>query len=73
VLQGGWLCSQLQCDVAPPGDNQLTPARNSADWYAVGRATAVAQQVRLFGTKTRWWLFVLHVTTSIWRHCEQFG
>lgn len=37
ALQGGWLCSQLQCDVAPPEDNPLTPARNSANWCAPTR------------------------------------
>lgn len=43
-LQGGWLCSQLACDV-PFGDNPLMPRRNTASWFAVGRATALARQV----------------------------
>jgi hypothetical protein len=43
---GGWLCSQLACDV-PFGDNPLMPRRNTAAWYAVGRATALARQAHM--------------------------
>lgn len=44
---GGWVCSQLWCDVSPPADNPLTPRRNSAEWFAVGGATAVALQAHM--------------------------
>ncbi len=46
LLQGGWLCSQLECDVTS-GGNTMTPRRNSAAWFAVGSNSAVALQAHM--------------------------
>ncbi len=43
LAQGGWLCSELDCDVVGPASS-LTPREGQAHWVAVGDATILALQ-----------------------------
>ena len=43
MAQGGWLCSELDCNVVGPASS-LMPREGQAHWFAVGDAITLALQ-----------------------------